>query len=39
MIAVVRDAQPGETISITLERDGETISTEATLAERSVTTG
>jgi S1-C subfamily serine protease len=39
MIAVVRDAQPGETISITLERDGETITTEATLAERSVTTG
>jgi putative serine protease PepD len=39
MIAVVRDAQPGETIDITLERDGETITTEATLAERSVTTG
>ena len=39
MIAVVRDAQPGETISITLERDGEEVTTEATLAERSVTTG
>lgn len=39
MIAVVRDAQPGETITITLEREGEEVTTDATLAERSVTTG
>lgn len=39
MIAVVRDAEPGETISITIERSGKTITAEATLAQRSVTTG
>jgi putative serine protease PepD len=39
MIAVVRDAEPGETISITIERSGEKITAEATLAQRSVTTG
>jgi putative serine protease PepD len=39
MIAVVRDAEPGETISITIERSGKTVTVEATLAQRSVTTG
>ena len=34
MIATVRDAQPDETISITLERAGKTLTVKATLVER-----
>lgn len=34
MIALVRDAQPGDTIKIKLEREGKTINVSATLVER-----
>ena len=34
MIAVVRDAQPGDTIKIKVERDGKTVTVSATLIER-----
>lgn len=34
MIAVVRDAQPGDTISIKVERGGKTVTLSATLVER-----
>jgi putative serine protease PepD len=34
MIALVRDAQPGDTIKIKLERAGKTINVSATLVER-----
>jgi len=34
MIAVVRDAQPGDTVKIKVERDGKTFTLSATLVER-----
>ena len=34
MIAIVRDAQPGETITVKVERKGKTVTVKATLAER-----
>ena len=34
MIAVVRDAQPGDTITVRLDRDGETVTVKATLIAR-----
>jgi S1-C subfamily serine protease len=37
MIAVVRDAQPGDTITVKVERDGKTVTVEATLVARDTT--